>query len=632
MEFNLQNMFMSILNMSVTGTYVILFVLLIRFPLKKVPKIFSYSLWGVVLFRLVCPFSFSTAFSLLKSISFSSSKTEPMPIHVGIMGQPSVDVGINRVNNTINSSVPAATHYASNNPMQIIIAIISVVWIIGVIIMLVYSITSYILLKKKVRKTISVCDNVFECENIQTPFVLGILKPKIYLPAGLTASEKTYILKHEKTHIKRLDYLVKPFAFLVLCIHWFNPFVWLSFIMMSRDMEMSCDEKVIKELGNVIKREYSTSLLLMSVDRTLISGSPLAFGESNVKRRIKNVLNYKKPSFWVVIVAAILVVLIGVGLISNPKIEKKSSVSKSQSYLNNRTEYVGNNSKVCGIINLLTFPTQVSYEHFELQTGNKPYGVTIYLKTEADRLDDAMASDNMQYQKNSLVLFSLIGNADEIIYKLSDGSKSNTLQFSRAWANKTMNMDVWKSSESQSNYNAFINKLEAKFSKNTDITAETGKNSSFSVEENLKTIMSSPLDSSNPNDYIYAHKNEYEKIIKYGGKDALDYMMLQFKTGKVNNDLKGQIMMRLCKELLGKKDNVSDERLLPLDWYSRLNISEQTTLPDFSYQGKDPVLKLAYKTEIEKNQGIRYFEGLFKIKRTDGVSEKTNSGSIVPLT
>lgn len=283
MEYNFQNLFVNILNMSLTGTYVILFVLLIRLPLKKAPKVFSYSLWGAVLFRLVSPYSFSTAFSLLKSISFTNSKPELIPINLGLMGQPSVDLGVDRVNNVINSSLPAATPYASANPMQIILAILSAVWITGVLIMAFYTIVSYIRLKKKINTAILAHDNVFECENIDTPFVLGILKPKIYLPRVLSENEKTYILKHEQIHIKRLDYLVKPFAFLVLCIHWFNPFVWLSFILMSRDMEMSCDEKVIKELGNVIKRDYSASLLSMAVNRSLVSGSPLAFGESNIK-------------------------------------------------------------------------------------------------------------------------------------------------------------------------------------------------------------------------------------------------------------------------------------------------------------------------------------------------------------
>jgi hypothetical protein len=295
--------------------------------------------------------------------------------------------------------------------------------------MAIYSMASYVMLKKKIRTARLVSHNVLECENIQSPFVLGILKPQIYMPSGLSGNERTYILKHEQVHIKRFDYVVKPFAFLVLCIHWFNPFVCVGFILMSRDMEMSCDERVIKELGSGIKREYSNSLLAMAVKGSLISGSPLAFGESNVKNRIKNVLNYKKPSFWFAVASAVLAVVVGIGLISNPKIEKTELMTKTQSYLNNRTEYVGNASKVTGVISLLTFPDNVAYDHIELQTSEKPYGITIYLKTGEGKLEEAMVSDYKLYQKNSLILFSLIGNADSITYLLSDGSKATPCYF-----------------------------------------------------------------------------------------------------------------------------------------------------------------------------------------------------------
>lgn len=158
--------------------------------------------------------------------------------------------------------------------------------------------------------------------------------------------------------------------------------------------------------------------------------------------------------------ATILVVVIGIGLISNPKAERSSSEQKLPSYLSNRTEYVGNASKVGGIIKQLTFPANVSYSHIEMQTGSQPYSVTVYLKTDAGKLDEAMVSGDIQYQKNSLILFSLIGNVNEIVYNFSDGIKSKTMQFSRAWANNTVNMDVWKTSENQSQYSDFLSRLE----------------------------------------------------------------------------------------------------------------------------------------------------------------------------
>jgi len=457
MEFYLQNLFTNVLDMSLTGTYVILLVLLARFPLKKAPKIFSYGLWGVVFFRLICPYSFSATFSFLKPVSMLNSKTEPVIANMGLTKLPSADLGTA----VISSYLPQAAPYASADPIQIVLFIASAVWLIGLLAMAIYSIVSYIMMKKKVNTAILLNENVLECENIQSPFVLGILKPQIYIPSGISGNERTFILSHEQVHIKRFDYIVKPFAFMVLCLHWFNPFVWLSFILMSRDMEMSCDERVIKELGSGIKCEYSTSLLAMAVKGGLISGSPLAFGESNAKNRIKNVLNYKKPPFWFAVASAVLAVVVGIGLISNPKIEKTDISLKAESYLDIRTEYVGNASKVAGILRLLTFPDNVAYDHIELQTAEKPYGITIYLKTGEGKLEEAMVSDYKQYQKNSLILFSLVGNADSITYLLSDGSKSNTMLFSRNWANNVSGGDIWKLSGNQSSYEEFLKKLEA---------------------------------------------------------------------------------------------------------------------------------------------------------------------------
>lgn len=317
MEQLLINKFLAILNMSITASYVIIFVLFARVFLKKTLKIFAYSLWGVVLFRLISPLSFSFAWSFLSVLD--AAGVGYIPKNTGMMQNPQINVGSETVNNAINQSLPAVEIVASVNPMQILLFVLTIIWIIGVVTMVAYSIISYIRLKNRVSTGMIMNDNIYECENISSPFVLGIFKPKIYLPLGLLKIEKNYIIKHEQIHIKRFDYIIKPFSFLVLCIHWFNPLVWLSFILMSKDMEMSCDEKVLKVMGSDIKRDYSFSLLSFANGKKVISGSPLAFGENNSKSRIRNVLNYKKPEFWMVIVAVILVVLISIGLITNPK-------------------------------------------------------------------------------------------------------------------------------------------------------------------------------------------------------------------------------------------------------------------------------------------------------------------------
>lgn len=317
---SLEAIFLTVLNMSITAGYVILFVLLARLPLRKAPKVFSYGLWLVALFRLACPFSFASAWSFLTVLKADS--TAYIPANIGLAAQPEVNVGINGVNQAINGALPAANAAASANPLQFVLFAGSLLWVLGVLIMLTYGAASYVLLKRRVGLALrlegSIGDNIFEEEGIQSPFVLGILKPKIYLPLGLSDSEKSYMLKHEQIHIQRLDYLVKPLAFLLLCIHWFNPLVWLSFFLLHKDMEMSCDERVLREMGPEIKQDYSSSLLSLAAGGKMIGGSPLAFGESNVKSRIKNVLKYKRPALGVLALTAVLIIAVSFSLLANP--------------------------------------------------------------------------------------------------------------------------------------------------------------------------------------------------------------------------------------------------------------------------------------------------------------------------
>jgi bla regulator protein blaR1 len=207
----MEQVFLKVLNMSITSSYAILFVMLARLILRKAPKVFSYSLWGIVMFRLVCPVSFSSSLSFFRFVK--SDTMEHIPANIGYMQQLQVNVGIDNVNNLLNNSLPAATPVASVNPVQIIIFILSIIWIMGTIGLITYSLISYIHLRRKVRTAMLISDNIFECENITSPFVLGMIKPKIYLQIGLTENERGYILMHEQTHIKRLDYLISLLLF-----------------------------------------------------------------------------------------------------------------------------------------------------------------------------------------------------------------------------------------------------------------------------------------------------------------------------------------------------------------------------------------------------------------------------------
>ena len=309
----LENAFLEILNMSFTGSIVILFVLLARLLLKKAPKIFSYVLWSVVLFRLICPFSFESVFSLLptKASSFAQNMVYSQT--------PKADTGVVIINNAVNEILPAAIPAANINPLQIWVLIGSLIWMVGVIFLLIYALVTLLQLKKRLKTATSYLDNIFLSDKIDTAFVFGALRPRIYLPDSLTAGQREHILLHEQIHIKRFDHLIKLLSFFVLCLHWFNPLAWIAFFASGKDMEMSCDEAVVKKLGSDIKKDYSTSLLILTTDRRVIGSPPLAFGEGDTKERIKNVLRYKKPAFWVMVVAVIAVLCVIVGLMSNPK-------------------------------------------------------------------------------------------------------------------------------------------------------------------------------------------------------------------------------------------------------------------------------------------------------------------------
>lgn len=310
----MSSLFLAVLNMSLKASYAAVFVIIIRFFLKKAPKIFSYALWMVVLFRLMCPFSFKSNISL-------------MPVNAGVIPEniineySVIDAGIsvadNAVNNSVHSTLMPLNTASGFNMMEAIIEGVSIVWIMGIIIFTVYGITSYFKLKNILNASTLVEDNIFETDRIEIPFVLGIIKPKIYIPVNLLHNELNYIIKHEQTHIKRFDHIIKLISFFSLALHWFNPLIWLSFFLMSKDMEMSCDESVMRNIDEDIRINYSNSLLSLSVKQSGLL-VPLAFGESNVKTRIKNILSYKKPSKLILAASVIIVVCIAVLLSTNP--------------------------------------------------------------------------------------------------------------------------------------------------------------------------------------------------------------------------------------------------------------------------------------------------------------------------
>jgi len=564
----MSELFLTVLNMSLTAGYVIIFVILIRLLLKKAPKVISYALWGVAAFRLIIPFSFESMFSLMPR----NTNVVPIPHDIIYQQSPQVNSGIGVVDSLINNSLPVPTVGASANPLQIYVEIGAYIWVLGIIALLVYSFVSILILKRQLKSSQLIEQNIFEAKNLKTPFVLGLIKPKIYLPVGLNATERSYILLHEQTHIHRKDHMIKVLAFLTLSVHWFNPLVWIAFILMSKDMELSCDERVLKEMNEDIKKPYANSLLSLASGKHILNGSPLAFGEGNLKGRIKNVLNYKRPRFWIIVFSIVIVTIVGIGLMADPK-----AAPSDKSIINNTND-----------VPKITVKTQ---------QGNDSN-----LKTTEDKhqiIDIINYFNSLDLKKTTKDVGRYNGMSYIITIYYSNGTSVEYVHFGNKFFKESggdwYEIPYNQAKEFENIYNALSSSFK-KPEQNKDANFDTQISSE--VESKLDIIMSSPKTSSNPQDYINAHKNEYEYFFKYGGEDALQYMLTQFEVGNVEG-LRGQIMMQLCKELLGSRNNVTDDSLSPQEWYDALSIRQEVILPNYEYDGQDTIEKLVYDTEIE---------------------------------
>lgn len=308
--------------MSISASYIVIAILLLRLFMKKAPKWISVALWGVVGLRLICPFSIESILSLIPS-----AETVSPDIMTGNLSEPFyvdsyIDTGFSGVNNTIapiisGSSVTVAPE-KEVNLLKLLIPICAILWLVGILAMVIYTLVSYLKLKKSIGTAVLYKENIYQSENVASPFILGIIKPRIYLPFDIGKQSAEHVIAHEKAHLRRKDHLWKPLGFLLLAVYWYNPLMWLGYILLCRDIELACDEKVIKELDCDARADYSEALLRCGVKRKSIAACPLAFGEVGVKARIKSVLNYKKPAFWIIIVALVLCVVIAVCFLTNP--------------------------------------------------------------------------------------------------------------------------------------------------------------------------------------------------------------------------------------------------------------------------------------------------------------------------
>lgn len=318
----MDDVFLKLVNLSISASWLILAVLVLRVVLKKAPKWVMPLLWGVVALRLVCLFSIESALSLIPSAETIPSEIVTETREPVLYEQATLDI-------VTNPTLPSAAEVpvgVSRQQAQVDFNIYSVLWLAGMAALLVHALVSAGKLKRKLATAILLRDNIYESEFVDSPFVFGVVKPNIYLPMHMDEGTAAYVIAHEHAHLARRDHWWKVLGYLVLALHWFNPLVWVAYILFCRDIELACDEKVVKGLDGAARADYSQALLSCAAPGRAVAACPLAFGEGNIKTRVKSALHYKKPAFWVAAAAVLAVVIVAVCFLTNPKSERGSLV------------------------------------------------------------------------------------------------------------------------------------------------------------------------------------------------------------------------------------------------------------------------------------------------------------------
>ena len=312
----MSGIFLKLLNLSISASWLVLVVLALRLVLKRAPKWVNVLLWGMVALRLMLPFSIESALSLIPSAETLS------PEVVRFDPAPTITSGVTIIDNAVNPSLSesfAAAPLASVNPLYVWTYLAGWVWLIGLAAMLLYALVSYLRLRRRVSASIRLWENIYVCDEVPSPFILGIVRPRIYLPSALDEAQRGSVLSHERAHLARRDHWWKPLGFALLAVYWFNPLLWLAYTLLCRDIELACDERVLRGMDAGQVKDYSSALLACSVPRRMLAACPLAFGEVGVGARVKNALRYKKPAFWVVAVSVAVCVVVAVCFLTNPE-------------------------------------------------------------------------------------------------------------------------------------------------------------------------------------------------------------------------------------------------------------------------------------------------------------------------
>ena len=303
----MEQLFIGILNNAITVSILIVAVIIVRTLGKKMPKWISCMLWMIVAIKLVVPIQFESVLSLIPS-------GKPIPANIVMEANPQISSGISSFDKIVNPVIGrnfTPDKAASINPLQIFFHIGALAWLVGMTVMLTYAVATYMFIRKRVSTSVKIDSKVYECDDISDSFILGTISPRVYIPSALSKQAREYILKHEYAHLSRFDHVWKPLGFVILSVYWFNPLCWMAYILLCRDIEYACDEKVTNNIDKGEKAEYCRILLENSMHRQMVAACPVAFGGTDVKNRIKNVANYKKPAFWITMASIMVCVAVG---------------------------------------------------------------------------------------------------------------------------------------------------------------------------------------------------------------------------------------------------------------------------------------------------------------------------------
>ncbi|NLB09075.1 MAG: M56 family metallopeptidase [Clostridiales bacterium] len=349
----MSNLFIRLFNMSVTAGWLILAILLLRLFFQKAPKAIRIVLWSLAGLRLILPFSLESVLSLIPSARTVSLQPAPglvpavpaspaLTFTTEVAARPVIDSGFPFINQAVNPALSKVqTIETGVDPVRRLLSVLTVIWLIGVAVLLVYALLAYIRLRRKVSPALKLQDNIWISDYADTPFILGLIKPRIFLPSGLAAEQLPYVVAHERAHLARKDHLWKPLGFVLLAVYWFNPLIWVAYYLFCRDIELACDERVIRSMTASDKIAYSEALLKNSVARRSIMACPLAFGAVSVKERVRSILNYKKPAFWVIVAAIAVAVVLAVCFLTDPRKERGDDPSASSPAEHEPTQLTG---------------------------------------------------------------------------------------------------------------------------------------------------------------------------------------------------------------------------------------------------------------------------------------------------